>query len=218
MRERLVMLVAIAIPLLVVTLGWPMFVQWITGAPSPQPPPEVAGISATPGAAAAQGTAAPAARPSPKPTVGAPGTLQAGRQPAATPMLTPAPTSIVAADRPQPAGETAISAADPTQAVSSFYALVSSHQFDEAVQLWTPQMVSAFPPQENIYQRFSNTQAIQLQRADVVSQDQSRATVAVDLVESDSQAGQRHYVGNWYVVRGPSGGWMLDQPDLRVAP
>ena len=78
-------------------------------------------------------------------------------------------------------------------------------------------MRSAFPPDQNIYQRFSNTQAIRLQRADVVSQDQSQATVAVDLVESDAQAGQRHYVGTWHLVRSP-GGWMLDQPDLRPAP
>ena len=108
-------------------------------------------------------------------------------------------------------------AGDPGQTVSSFYNLVSSHQFDTAAQLWSPHMLSAFPPQQNIYQRFSSTQAIRLQRADVVSQDQSQAVVAVDLVESDAQAGQRHFVGTWYLVRGP-GGWMLDQPDLRPAP
>ncbi len=78
-------------------------------------------------------------------------------------------------------------------------------------------MRSAFPPQQNIDQRFRSTQAIRLQRADVVNQDQSQATVAVDLVESDAQAGQRHFVGTWHLVRGPNG-WMLDQPNLQPAP
>jgi hypothetical protein len=112
---------------------------------------------------------------------------------------------------------TGAAGADPRQTVSSFYDLVSTHQFDTAAQLWSPQMRSAFPPDQNISQRFSNTQAIRLQRADVVSQDQAQATVAVDLVESDAQAGQHHFVGTWHLVRGP-GGWMLDQPDLRPAP
>ena len=47
-------------------------------------------------------------------------------------------------------------------------------------------MRSAFPPDQNISQRFSNTQTIRLQRADVVSQDQAQATLGV--LPSDLQA------------------------------
>ncbi len=47
---------------------------------------------------------------------------------------------------------------------------------------------ATFTPEANLDQRFSHTQAIRLQRAEVVSQDQRQATVAVDLVESDQQA------------------------------
>ncbi len=78
-------------------------------------------------------------------------------------------------------------------------------------------MRAAFPPQVNLNQRFSRTQDIRLQRASVVSQNQGQATVQVDLLESDSSSGQRHYVGNWYLVRGPNG-WLLDQPQLQSAP
>ncbi|HLZ25075.1 MAG TPA: hypothetical protein VKQ30_23380 [Ktedonobacterales bacterium] len=78
-------------------------------------------------------------------------------------------------------------------------------------------MRAAFPPEVNLDQRFSQTRDIQLQRTDVVSEDQTHATVAVDLVESTSQTGQRHFIGNWLLVRGPNG-WMLDQPQLQPAP
>ncbi|MCA1645657.1 MAG: hypothetical protein LC797_09395 [Chloroflexi bacterium] len=101
--------------------------------------------------------------------------------------------------------------------MSTFYTLISSHEFDSAAQLWTPRMRAAFPPEANLNQRFSQTRDIRLQRADVISQDQSRASVAVDLVELDGQAGQRHFVGNWYLVRSAEG-WMLDQPALTAAP
>jgi hypothetical protein len=105
---------------------------------------------------------------------------------------------------------------DPGQAVASFYALVSSHQFGTAAELWSPHMRAAFPTEQNIVQRFSQTQSISLQRADVLSQDQSQATVAVDLIESGAQ-GPQHYVGTWHLVR-DSSGWMLDQPSLQTAP
>ena len=242
--EKLVLVVALVVPLLVVAFGWPTFVNWIAG-PASQPTPEVAGAAATSVATAR------AVQPTARPTIGAPPTLDAAatRQAAAAapttaarPQAAAAPTTAApppaggptaappAAAAPGPPAPTAAPpnpaaaqargaapAGDPRQIVSSFYDLVSTHQFDTAAQLWSPQMRSAFPPDQNIYQRFSNTQAIRLQRADVVSQDQAQATVAVDLVESDAQAGQHHFVGTWHLVRGPAG-WMLDQPDLRPAP
>jgi len=108
-------------------------------------------------------------------------------------------------------------ASDPGAAVSTFYSLVSSHQFDSAAQLWSPRMRAAFPPDANLTERFRQAQIVRLRRAEVISQDQSQATVAVDLIEHDGQAGQRHFVGNWYLVRAEDG-WMLDRPQLSPAP
>jgi cytoskeletal protein RodZ len=236
--DKLVLVVAVVVPLLVITLGWPTFVRWVAG-PEPQPTPQVAGAAAT---SAAPARAAPA---TPRPTLGLPPTIQpraagetapgppppsATDAPAAaidgaahatlrvnvarpTPAITAAPTAAAA-----PAAPTAVAAAgDPGAAVSSFYALVASHQFDQAAQLWSPRMRAAFPPQANIDQRFSATQSIRVQRADVLNQDQSQATVAVDLLEANAADGTRHYVGRWYLVRGASG-WLLDQPELQAAP
>ena len=77
-------------------------------------------------------------------------------------------------------------------------------------------MRATFPPAENIDRRFGQTQQIVVNRADVVSTDGTRATVAVDLVETRA-ADRRHYVGTWSVVRGAEA-WLLDQPNLQVAP
>jgi hypothetical protein len=109
------------------------------------------------------------------------------------------------------------SAGDPSAVVSAFYALVASHQFDSAAELWSPRMRATFPTDENLNHRFSQTEAIRLNRIDVVRQDQSQASVAVDLVESQRQSGQRHYIGTWHLIRGANG-WKLDQPQLEVAP
>jgi hypothetical protein len=236
--DKLVLILALAVPLLVVTVGWPKFAEWAGGPTSAQPTPEVAGAAAT------QAASARAAAPTPRPTVGAPPTI-ASTTPAATTAQGPAtqvttanseitaakpqtaaanaptapdqPTPAVAGARaPVAATQPGVAAAEPTQAVSTFYALVSQGQFDSAAALWTPRMRSQFPPRENIDQRFSGTQAIQVNRAEVLDQDQSRATVAVDLTESNAVAGRRRYIGNWHLVRGANG-WLLDQPELQVA-
>jgi hypothetical protein len=227
--EKVVLLTALLLPVLVVTLGWPTFVKWVTGSPAAQPTPEVAGAAATSVALARL------SQPTPRPTVGAPPTVQANgadRAPAATPepattsapVAAPTSAPVAAAPTRAPAGAAAPTRApsgapaadDPSQAVASFYSLVSRHDFDPAAQLWSPHMRAAFPPQENINQRFSQTQSIRLQRVDVVNRDSAEATVAVDLVES-ATTGQRHYVGTWQLVRG-AGGWMLDQPQLQPVP
>jgi hypothetical protein len=98
--------------------------------------------------------------------------------------------------------------------VTEFYALVSQRQYTNATQLWSARMQADYPPQQNINQRFSQTRSMQVRRADVISQDPAagQAAVAVDVVESTSE-GARHWVGTWYLVRGPSG-WLLDQPQL----
>jgi len=206
--ERIVGVVAVAIPVLITIVGWSMFGHWVAGPVQPPATPRVAGAAETsPAAAGAART--PVAAPStdrqtpeatrPTPTAGAPTLTQVA---AATPDLEPAVGTL---------------ASDPGAAVSTFYSLVSSHQFDSAAQLWSPRMRAAFPPDANLTERFRQTQIVRLQRAEVISQDQSQATVAVDLIEQDGQAGQRHFVGNWYLVRAEDG-WMLDRPQLNPAP
>jgi hypothetical protein len=259
--EKVVLLTALLVPVLVVTLGWPTFVKWVTGPPATQPTPEVAGAAATSVAEAR------AVQPAARPTVGAPPTVQpnevnstpqptpaaptavpevaaaatapalapttapaagaapalapttapaAGAAPALAPTTAPAAATAAPVEAPTRAPSGVPAADDPSQAVASFYSLVSRHDFDPAAQLWSPHMRAAFPPQQNINQRFSQTQSIRLQRVDVVNRDSTQATVAVDLVES-AATGQRHYVGTWQLVRG-AGGWMLDQPQLQPAP
>ncbi|MDQ6672766.1 MAG: hypothetical protein M3069_18825 [Chloroflexota bacterium] len=226
------MLIAVAIPLLVAGYGWRMLGGFATGSGLPAAVPQAAGAAATSAATAR------AAQPTSKPTVGAPPTVRAkaptpGPAPATatsvpSDALAPEPTPLPAPDAeaaPPAAGPTAEGAValaepsdtDPGTAVSSFYTLVSNHEFDSAAELWSPRMRAAFPPQVNLNQRFGQTQDIRLQRANVVTQNQVQATVQVDLVESDGSSGQRHYVGTWYLVRGPNG-WLLDQPQLQSAP
>jgi cytoskeletal protein RodZ len=214
--DRLVAAVAVVVPLLVALVGWPLFVHWLVGPPV-QPTPEVAGAAATSVATAR------AALPTARPTLGLPPTVQpnGAADQATTPAVPAAAPAVPApvAEAPAPTAPAAATpAADaPKATVSSFYALVAAHQFDAAAQLWSPHLRAAYPPRENINQRFSATQAIQLQRNDVLSQDPQQAMVAVDLIESRTQAGSQHYVGRWYLVHG-AGGWLLDQPELQAAP
>lgn len=139
--------------------------------------------------------------------------------PTGTPV--PAPAQVPTA-RPQTSSQAqpAPSAASPDDAVRSFYSYLDQGQFDLAASLWSQHMRATYPPAENIYSRFARTQALTVTRADVVQLDAAsgRAVVAVQVSEvlAGSPATARQYVGNWYLVRGPSG-WLLDQPSLRQA-
>ncbi len=207
--DKVFLVLALVSPVLLATIGWPKFAEWIATSPSQSTSslatPETAGASATPNAvsarptSAAQSTAA-AARPTSRPTsrpVSA--VTEVPRDTAAVP-ITPATR-----------------ADEPVQAVSSFYTLVSNRDFEGAEELWSPGMRSSYPPEENLVRRFSETQAIGLQRAEVVAQSESQATVATDVLETDAQGRTRHFVGQWHLVRG-RGGWLLDRPELQAAP
>jgi hypothetical protein len=109
------------------------------------------------------------------------------------------------------------SSSGPADAVASFYGLISQHEFDLATRLWSARMQAAYPPGQNIYGRFAQTQRISVQRADVVTLDQAagRATVAVDVAEViGSPPTTRRWVGSWHLVRIGTG-WLLDQPSLQ---
>lgn len=216
--ERFILVVAIAVPLLIALVGWPLFISWV-GQPTSANAPVAAGNAAT-----AEATAR-ARQPTltPRPAVAVAG-VATTRTPDTAPSATPAATRAVAATAAVPATPEVASRAvavspespqTPDEAVTTFYGLVSSHQFDTAASLWTDHMRSTFPVAENINSRFAQTQSIQLQRADVVNQTASQATVAVDLIESTT-SGHRRYVGTWQLVRAANG-WLLDQPNLQAA-
>jgi hypothetical protein len=105
--------------------------------------------------------------------------------------------------------------ATPEVVVANFYRLVQQHQFDAAVQLWSPRMQAAYPPAVNVYQRFADTTSLRLLRDQASQTGDDAAVVSIDLVEvRDGQTSR--WTGSWYVVRA-STSWLLDQPDLRPA-
>jgi cytoskeletal protein RodZ len=210
--EHILLAALLAVPLAVAFLGWPALLQWAVG-PSPEPTPEVAGASTTP--------AGLAAAPTRRPTVGAPATVASRSTALPTVGLAATPTTVATLQAEEPTSTpspvnmstSVVRADDPSSAVQDFYARVATHDFGDAAALWSPRMREAFPPTQNIDQRFSGTRALTVQRADVASESGNRAAVAVDLDESTGD-GQHHWSGTWYVVRGPDG-WLLDQPQLQ---
>jgi len=136
-----------------------------------------------------------------------PGGAAAAATAAPSNAATPTPQPTAADDEP--------GAASPDAAVSTFYQLVVQHDFDQAVQLWSARMREAYPPDENINQRFADTTSLRLRRHEVSSTGDGTAVVSVDLLEvRDGQT--YHWVGSWYLVQ-QSSGWLLDQPALRPA-
>lgn len=152
------------------------------------------------------GPASAAASPRPSSTAPAPGAAT----PAAAAPATPAALNPTEAPIPTmgPVG-----AATPDGAVADFYGLVQQHQFDAAVRLWSSRMQAAYPPGENVYQRFADTTSLTLVRNQVSQPGDSTAVVSIDLVEV--RAGRTYrWTGSWYLVRSSST-WLLDQPALR---
>jgi hypothetical protein len=199
--DKLILVVGLIVPLVVAGLGWPLFVRWVGGTGSTTTPsPETAGAVTTI-------TTAPAAEP----------TATAIRAPAQRP-TPPADVPTPASVRPEATRVSQGAQADtgPTSAVATFYELVQRHEFDTAAQLWTPRLRAEFPPAENIDQRFAQTQQVTVHRVELVSAHGEEALVGIDLDERNS-AGERHYVGTWSVVRSGDA-WLLDQPDLQIAP
>jgi len=189
--ERIVLLLALVVPLVIAGVGWPLLVRWLADSGAAAPQSEVAGAVAT-------ATPAPAT-------------------PEAVPTTTPrAPTAAPVVPEATRVSQGAQADTGPTAAVATFYELVGRHEFDTAAQLWTPRMRAAFPPAENIDQRFAQTQQVIVKRVEVESARGDTAVVSVDLDEQQA-AGRRHYVGTWSVVHDGTS-WLLDQPNLEAAP
>lgn len=211
-------------------------------APPANAPAEVRGVAVTPEPAltptttgsapatpvvssAAQPTAVPTDVPTAAPTAPAP-TAPAASATAVPPRPTEPPPSVpTVAPTAPPAPTTApttvptapvATAGAPTDAVLGFYTAAAQQNFTQAAAYWSPRMQAQYPPAENIVGRFSQTQRLFVNSAQVVSVSGDRATVAVDLSEvTGNPAVTQRWVGTWQLVRGPSG-WLLDAPNLRA--
>jgi serine/threonine-protein kinase len=203
-RRRAAVLV---VPAAVVLLGLLATAVRPTGDPVAGPAPSPADADADADAGAVAGGRGPAG--------GVPAPAAAG--PGAPPTAAPAPSetpspAVTPTAPPDPAP-----ASTPAQAVQAFYGYAAAGRFEGAAGTWSQRMLLAYPPGENISQRFGQTRELTLRRAETVAIDETsgRATVAVDLVEvAGSPPVTRRYVGTWQLVRGPAG-WLLDQPNLR---
>ncbi len=221
------------VPTTIVASAVPVPTGTSTPAPlaTPTQPPQVVPTVA-PAVVAALPTAAATVAPTVAPTIPA-----LSPTPLATPTPIPAPTPTATAIRstatalpattpPQPTEPpvpptanapvvTAGGASSPAQAVQLFYQYAGQHQFDQAAQLWTPELRAQFPPLGNINGHFDQDQRVDVAVGNVTMTGNGQATVAVTVTES-RVGGPLRSVGSWTVVRGPSG-WLLAQPNLRQA-
>jgi serine/threonine-protein kinase len=178
----------------------------VADAPDPAPIPVASPATVAPTHAPAHTqTVAPATpRPTPDPTP----TPTADPTPSSTPVAgAVAATPAVATPRAQP------TSADPRAAVSLFYQMVSAHRYDEAAALWSPRMRATYPPSTNINGRFDATRSISVRSSQILSQNATSATVAVELVEVLTNGSARVWVGQWQLVRSGSA-WLMDAPSL----
>jgi len=161
-------------------------------------------------------TATPTSTPTPQrvptqpPAVGAQPTPTPTPLPRPTAAPAPTATSTPTATSPPPTAVVASTqgGSGPRNTVLAFYNLVNTGQYDQAAALWTPRMQAAYPPTQNINQRFAGSQ-ITVQSAQVVSRGNDRAAVVVTLQEVKGNGSTQTLNGTWYLVR-TAGGWMLD--------
>ena len=162
-----------------------------TPAPTAAPTPTVL-VTLVPIPPTPPPTPDPTAPPEPDPTP------TVTPRPPAVPVPTPAP--------PQPAS--------PAAAVLAFYSAVEDHDWDTAIDLWSPSMRERYPPQEWLIDRFRRTTRIDVTRIDTVSNADGRARVEVSLTEYRSiEPSPRRFVGAWDLVR-RDGRWVLNDPDF----
>jgi len=155
-------------------------------------PPAIPTPSPSPTAEATP-TAAPTPRPTPEPTA------------RPTPRPTPTPTP----DPPAPVS-------GPAAAVRNFYRAVETHDWDTAIDLWSPSMQRRYPVDEWLIGRFRRTTRIDITglRTIYLDQDAGRARVAVSLVEYRTvEPSPRGFTGAWDLVR-IDGRWVLNDPDF----
>jgi hypothetical protein len=176
----------------------------------PPATPEVPGVGAATAAPASWAPAAtepiaippaPTASPTLAPT-------EPPVTPAPTPGATPRPPS---APDPTPLPPRPLS---PAGAVLAFYDAVETHDWDTAIDLWSPSMQERYPPQEWLINRFRRTTRIDVTRIETVSNSGGRARVEVSLTEYRTvEPSPRRFVGAWDLVL-RDGRWLLNDPDF----
>lgn len=230
--EKVVLVLALLAPLVLTFVVMPRFFSSFFGSGDRQEaPPEVQGVIVQPAATPAARTtvAPPAGTPAPTWTAvprATPPTPTAPPKPAAAATLPPpprvpataTPLPASAANAPAPSAPQAARPANgtgPDHAVVRFYEQVQRGDWGGAEALWSSRMRSAYPPQENIVQRFADTERLIVEELSLLSVDEAngRATVAVGLFETLNSGGTRRFGGTWQLVR-QGDTWLLDQPNL----
>ena len=159
----------------------------------------------------------PTAAPEPSPSVAPP--PSATDAPAATPVPlavapTPSPPPAVAGSAPPPVADPAVvvtAVAGPDDTVAAFYGHVVAGRFDEAYELWSPNMKATYPRQENLDQRFDETAAIEFHQLSIAEQGPTTATVQANFLETADSGSSREFIGYWRLVL-VDGSWLLDEP------
>ena len=104
----------------------------------------------------------------------------------------------------------------PARAVVSFYEAVVAHDWDRAIDLWSPSMQQRYPPDEWLIDRFRPTTQIDITRIGTVfvDHDAGTARVSVSLIEyRRTGPSPRTFVGSWDLVR-IGGEWKLNDPNF----
>jgi eukaryotic-like serine/threonine-protein kinase len=149
---------------------------------------------------------APTIVPTPSPTPAEPSST-----PHPEPPPTPQPTAITPPTEPPTAQPSA-----PARAVIAFYDAVADHDWERAIDLWSPSMQQRYPPDAWLIDRFRPTTRIDITRLDTVyvDRDAGRARVNVSLIEYRSkEPSLRTFIGSWDLVR-IDGLWKLDNPNF----
>jgi hypothetical protein len=157
------------------------------------------------------------ATPSPAPTLAVLGPAVEPTM-AATPSAAPTATSSITEPpptlRPQPTQPPTPGGPGPARTVASFYDAVVRHDWDRAIDLWSPSMQQRYPPDEWLIDRFRPTTRIDITLlvTDSVNREAGTARVSVSLVEyRRTGPSPRTFVGSWDLVR-IDGEWKLDRP------
>ena len=96
----------------------------------------------------------------------------------------------------------------------AFYEAVENHDWDTAIDLWSPSMQQRYPPQEWLINRFRRTTRIDVTRIKTVSRSGDQARVEVSLTEYRTvEPSPRRFVGAWDLVL-RDGRWFLNDPDF----
>jgi hypothetical protein len=217
-RGRVLLLIAGVAALTLVTI---MMTQWLDPQPTgDEADPPAAIVVGTPGGGIVETpVSSPAATPTATPSV-EPTPMTLAPAPAMTPtpappQPTPAPRSQAPVATPQPATPTStpvvVAIVGPDDTVALFYRRVTDGIFDAAYELWSDRMKAAYPRQENLDERFWQTEDIRFEALFVAERSATTALVQANFTEFYDTGDSRQFVGYWELVL-VGDQWRLDAP------